>query len=524
MSSNRAAFLLRAVICAGVGLMVLSAFLIGVEHDEAWIIASHLEHLQTGTFPIVPRVVTTGGVHLFLIGLLGEPGSGAVYLARGVSFVSFCLLMLLAERVMRLWFPDPAPRLIVLLMILVTPGTLFLGGMGYGIVLATVLLLSGFFFWTAYTGQVWVRIAVTGVLFGLAVATRWTFVPLVVLMALSGAVLSAEIRHRWAQGVAVTALALAVFTVTVMWHSGFHAFWDVGGDVPDAVVVDTGTASGLFGGLPRPARITGLASRYVTLLSFPMVFASLVAAVLLGRQMPGTLRRIILALAAAGLVIALAWVWRSPFLHTRYIWPSVLMINMACGLTLAFAITWLGQDTTPLARMVRLICIVLPLGQAVETYTIGTRLIAAGSGYETNNAGYSSQELHFDAFRLRQEQWAVTEFLRQETGAQDRIQTFGTPHEWRAIQLALLSQRNVEERTVGQDMPVPDLLVTHEFGQQSPAGQLWLDRISRETVSVYGYKLHWIDAEAFVPPEPGFLIDDATYLFSYRKAQSLSGY
>ena len=138
---------LAATIGLGLCLAAAAAFLIGVEYDEAWIVAAHLGSFQPDALPDLPPVLTTGGLHMLIIGFFGTPGPGAIVLARGLSFASLALLLVLLERALRSWFADPTARLIVLAMVIATPGTLLLGGMGYGVVPATLVLLCGFFFW-----------------------------------------------------------------------------------------------------------------------------------------------------------------------------------------------------------------------------------------------------------------------------------------------------------------------------------------------------------------------------------------
>lgn len=516
------AFVLAGIICLGLCLTAATALLIGVEYDEAWIIAAHLGLFQPDALPDQPPVLTTGGPHMAIIGGLGDPGPMAVALARGLSLASLLLMLVLLERVLRRWFADQAARLIVVAMVIATPGTLLLGGMGYGVVPAMLFLLCGFFFWTGFNGNAWLRIAGTGLLCGLALATRWTFLPLVAPMLLAGALLATDIRSRWLQGIAATAVAMAVFAGFLLWHSGMGSLPQTGGG-PDTLGTNA-AASGLSAGLPQPARLTGNASRFVTLTSIPILLSALACAVLLRDQIPGSLRKAIVALVAASLFIALAWALRSPFLHTRYIWPSVLMLNIAAGLILAQAFTMARNNSAPLFRALRLLCVAIPIGMVFETSVISFRLVAAGSGYETNHAGYGSQEAHFKAFRLKREQREITRVLSETLSPETRIATLGLPAEWGDMQLALLAQRRVAPLSL-TDAPaiIPDIIITHDFARLSSSGQDWLRRVSADARSVYGYRLYRVDPARFTPPAQDVLVDNALYRFSLRRAQTLSG-
>ncbi len=515
---------LGIIIVLGLVLTMGSLFLIGVEFDEAWIIASHLSAFHTGSLPDVDQVLTTGGLHFWLVGLLGEPGKNAVMLARVISIVSLVLLILLIMRFTRRWIPDFTARMIIIASMIATPGSIFLGSMGYGAALSLLLFVSGAVVWFSNLGRLPVRIAIAGLLFGLALATRWTFVPVLPLLVLSGLVLSPEIRYRWLSGVAVAAVATAVF--------GFFVFLQIqlgnlNAPVEDPSLLSSNLgAAGISGGLfPTPARMTGFASRYFTLVSVPMVLVSLVFAIQIWPRLLRAQRVFLLALVAASILIALAWMMRSPFLHTRYIWPSILLLNLACGICLALAFVHAKDTDQQWGPFVRLISVALPIGLALGSYTNGLRLIAAGSGYETNNAGYSSQENHFDAFRLTREQSAIVDYLRNAIDPDDTIAGFGLPAEWGTMQLALLSQRAVEDLTVeaGTDK-VPSVIISHEFARLSPEGRDWLRGHSLDTTAIYGYQIHRVDPVRYTAPQPDYFVNGNVYRFLLRREQSLSGY
>ena len=517
-------YTLGIIVFLGLALTLASLFLISVEYDEAWIVASHLSAFHTQLVPDVDQVLTTGGLHFWLVGFFGEPGESAVMLPRIVSMVSLGLIILLIARFTRRWVPDFVARMIIIACVVATPGSIFMGSMSYGAALSLLLLMSGAVVWFSNLGRLPLRIAVTGLLFGLALATRWTLVPVMPLLVLSGLVLSPEERFRWLSGVMVAVIATGVFGVFVFLQTQVGN-WNAPIEDPSLIssnMRSAGAGSSLF---PSPARLTGFASRYFTLVSVPMVLVSFVFTIQIWSRLLRAQRIFLLALIAASLLIALAWMMRSPFLHTRYIWPSILLLNLACGISLASTFVLARDADQQWAPFARLICVALPIGLALGSYTNGLRLIAAGSGYETNNAGYSSQEKHFDAFRLTREQSAIVDYLRNAIDPSDRVVGFGLPAEWGTMQLALLSERAVEDLSVEVAVDkIPSVIISHEFARLSTEGRDWLRDHSLDTTDIFGYQIHRVDPVQYTQPKPDYFIDSDVYQFLLRREQSLSGY
>ena len=523
MPSRQITFLLSAFLASGVLLALLAAALLAVEFDEAWIIASNLGVFHPDTVPEVRRVLTTGGVHLLVVGALGEPGAGAVALARGLSLLSLVLLLVLIERSTRRLIPDLCARLIVLLMVLATPGTVFLGAMGYGVMAAMLLMMSGMAFWMSWSGSNVVRILVAGGLVGVAFATRWTLLPLFPLVALAGILLPPGTERRWALGLGMAVWAMVIFSGFIAVQSG--ALGLLQPSEVQSTLKANAAAAGLAPSFPTPARITGFASRFLTLTSVPVILAAFALAYGLRDSLPAPLRRVLLGLAAGCLVAALAWVLRSPFLHTRYVWPAVLMGNVAAGLVLAHLFCLARQAPGITGKALRVFCLAIPLGLAIETYTIGVRLVAMGAGQETNNAGYSGQEHHFDAFRLVREQKAMAAFLDSRMAADDRIATLGVPAPWSWMQLSLLTQTPLtpfEDRTAAQ--PAPGWIITHEFAQITQGAKDWLQEVAAPPQAVFGYRVYKIAPDRFRAPDVALLSDPVIYRFSLGRELSLSGY
>ncbi len=513
------------VIFIGVGfLLTLSSFaLIGIEYDEAWILASHISAFRAQAFAEVPHVVTTGGLHFFIIGAFGEAGEQVVVLARLISIASFFGSILLIERFIRNWVPDFPARMIIVLCLLATPGSLFLGAMGYAVTLASFLLIAGFVTWFSIKRMNFFGMLFAGLFFGLAFATRSTLLPVAPLLLILGITLPKEIRVRWIYGFVVSMVALIVFTALLMVQVNMGV-----SDSPDSrqsIFSSNIAAAGITGSLfPSPARITGFASRYFTLLSLPMTLVSLVSIVYLRPFLPRSLKLFLVALFGSAVLIAGAWVMKSPFLHTRYVWPSVLFVHIVCGICLASLYSRSRISNWETAKFIRLICLALPIGLAIETYSNGVRLIAAGSGYETNNAGYSVQENHFDAFQLVREQKAIVEFVTNNLEAEETIAGYGLPPEWSLMQLGLLAQRNIVDFATSTEFSEPpSIIISHKFSQLSDSGLFWLNSISLENASIYGYRIYWVDKAKFELPSDDYLIDQSKYRFDLRRSQSLSG-
>ena len=159
--------------------MLLSAVLMGAEYDETWIIASARQAFDAQAVPQVIPVTTTGGLYLFIVGLTQDLPVSPLVQPRLLSLLSAVALFAVILRYLAPWTRHPVELRIILLTCLAAPGTVLLAGMGYGVMLASALFVTGMLV-ALKSERISVASAVlAGALIGAAIATRWTLIPAV---------------------------------------------------------------------------------------------------------------------------------------------------------------------------------------------------------------------------------------------------------------------------------------------------------------------------------------------------------
>jgi hypothetical protein len=504
--------LLGLTVFEGALLLGLGAVGLTVEYDEAWILASVLRIADPAALPEVRTTLTTGGAHLALLGVAAGFGLPVIAAARGLSVVSVLGCIWVLDRMLRQAVPQPLGRIILAIFILSAPGTLIVGAMGYGVALAMLLFLLALALWQAATVHWLVRLIGCGLLLGLAMGTRWTFVPLLPVFAVV-----ALIRPRkWsdvALGCGVGVLALGLFAGQLQLHIAL-----AGGVDSQVLSANADAAGGAQTLLPSPSRAIGFLTKLGLLAPWPLL--GLICAggwwglVHLPDRAAGFVR---FAVLAAGILIT-AWILRAPFQHIRYIWPALLLVYAAAGIMIAVLHDCAQRMRN---RPLALFCVVLTLGVAAGSYIPALRLAVMGAAMQTNAAGQDHLENHFTPLRLIQEQQAMRAALL-DLPPQTAVMALYLPPEWSQMQLSLLSQRQI---IAAQDWPdrdrLPDMILTHEYAQLDAAGWALLDQLGggRE---IYGYRLFSVPAtmtwdalppRAMAPP----------YRFELERSQSLSG-
>lgn len=265
VSSKFIAPMLWLALLVGLVFSVLCIFLMTAEYDEAWIAASGRQAFDGMAIPQVKPVLTMGGVHFFFTGMVSSLGLPPLLMARLFSLVSMIFLLLPTNRVLQRWLLDRTERLIVLTTAIAAPGTVFMAGMGYAVVPATCL----FFVALVLLGRRDVidpkNAILAGVFLGLAVSTRWIFVPVLPVILLF-VVFHKEERLRSFSMIAVTGLvAVGTFVGLFLLQS---MLLDGTGPQQEISLSRNASAAGLDLNLPEPSRILAFLTRTVVIFQF----------------------------------------------------------------------------------------------------------------------------------------------------------------------------------------------------------------------------------------------------------------
>lgn len=521
-SEHKAARLaLAACLIAGLCLCALTIFLMTVEYDEAWIVASTGRLVNPALHPEVVTVFTTGGAYALIMGLAETFGLPLILTGRLLAFASLMGILHLIDRLAKTWFPSIEERLFVLVMALAAPGTLTLGAMAYGVAPATLAFLGAVAAWEALAEKRMLRIAVAGILLGVAMATRLTFVPVLPVFLIWSLLNLKNPKSSIVAGGASMLVALLVFSgfLILQFTLANNGELDL-----DAVLRNNLSSTGAGSTFPTAASLLSFLVKGSLLA--PVALVALVLAVAWGRRFdtgrtPAGYESFVQILTLAALAIAGFWLLKSPFQHVRYIWPAVLFFYIAGGIYLAEAAGSFMRKTGK--HEAAFICLLVAVSLFAQTLLANTRLAAMGAGMQTNAAGQELLENHYKAFWLIREQHEIVRYLQTNTEPGATLVAFGLPGQWGRLQLALLSNRNIVELEdwVRGDA-APDYFVVHRYSNVNADGKRWLAAHADKLTSIKGYELY--------KPRPGIgapefetAIDPQLYRFTLPRTLSLSG-
>ncbi len=510
--------LLSVCLILSLALMVLTALLMGAEFDEAWITASARQAYDNEAVPSVMPVTTTGGLHFLIVGATHWLPVSPLFVPRLLSLLSIVGLYIVLMRMLRSTIHSPLEYRLLAVTCVAAPGTVLLSGMGYAVVLAVALFLSGIVV-VLRDDRIPLRdAAMAGILVGCAIATRWTLLPAVPALILCA---FTSRTYLW-RNLGMCLLAGGIMTTVFIGLLFLQIQWLEGTNPSNGVSLTTNLGSaGVGGDLPSPARMYSFLVRFVTTLPVTLLFLALTAPLIW--RINTHAGRIVLILLVASLLVTGAWIARSPFMHLRYIWPVYLMVALCAGLTLV-TLYRLAQTLGRKELGLAVVCFAVLL--SVSQLIVAVRVIAVGAAMQINAGGYENLENHFKPFHHIQEQRAVIQYL-QSLPPDIRVGMIRMPPEFGALELALLSKRDVVdfafinmERFEGD----PDLIITHRFSPFNAAGHQWLQTLGAPVEKVSGYTFYAYSGANPVPPLDEILLDPELYRFSLERWVSLTWY
>ena len=318
---------------------IAGIFLMTADTDETWILFGArglVEHGRYAAGSPYNSVQSTGGLHTVFAALLHLAGDGRIEAIRLLSVFSVVSLLL----VLRRWalYLGLKNTYIWLLMAapLWAPGTLLLGSLAHGAVLAFLLVIIGLILWGELEPGSWKRRIWTCVLLGTAAATRVDcvfalFAPLAASTLISGK------RTHLADSAIIVVFGGLVFLFQ-FWLLLFIS------DNLQLVKEVYGIASPLNISLGYwiPLR---LAFWSIGQNSMSFVLAVLVS---LGwRHVRSGVNRPygVDALLVFGWLAMLAWLLQAPIPHLRYLWPSYAAFACVGTLTLALMLQSIAHST-----------------------------------------------------------------------------------------------------------------------------------------------------------------------------------
>lgn len=219
------------------------------------------------------------------------------------------------------------------------------------------------------------------------------------------------------------------------------------------------------------------------------------------------------------LLILLAWVLRSPWMHLRYIWPALFCVNLCAGIGLALLYRAGQTSQIPIARM---FSVALPLVMLAGKLVVGLRLVAIGAAMQINSAGYENLENYFKPFYLIQEEQEIVRYLRDEIPVDHKVGTPVLPGEHGTAELALLAERDIFDYS-GSARPefAPDVILVHRFSPLNSQGEAFIATLEPALAEIKGYRVFEVPEIHDMEP---LMVSAQLYRFSLSKWASLTGF
>lgn len=507
------------VLSISVLLSVMCIFLMTAEYDEAWVLASARQAFLPDALPQVEPVTTTGGIHFYIVGLLSYLPFDPLVSARLVSFVSVILLFALVYFQADRWFPSRTEKLIILATCAATPGTILLAGMGFAIPVAVLLFLAGVYILARNSRTTLTSAIVGGVLIGTALATRWPLIPAlpcILLIVIGSAV------DRRANLVAVIVAGLTAVGIFLAFF--FLQIRLLDGTGPQSGVSLEGNAEAagisLSLALPNASRLLGNVTTLVATLPITLLTVAVLGCFAIPDK--AQLKRVMIILLAAAMLVAVALILRSPAMLLRYVWAAYFFIGIVSG----FGFAYLYQRSDgPEAFGLRLFSLWAPFFFLSAQIVIALRLIAIGAAAQVNEAGHENLANHFSSLYLHQEEQEMIAYMAA-TPPDTVFATLTLPREQSWLELSFLSQRRVHNYSdpKGETDVQPDVLITHRFSGLNEAGQTWLTTLGPPARQIRGYTIYDVPEGTVIPSVEDFHIEMQLYRFGPEKWLSLTGW
>jgi hypothetical protein len=317
------------LIAASISLIFAAIHFFAIEIDEAFNLLS-AGQISGGPYFgkdfIAYPVLTSGGLYAaihYAVLRVGLP----IEANRLVSVAFSCLTLVMVYRIVKSQWGDRSVALLGVTAFLTVPGFVFVSGLAWAETVSTFLLIAATWHWTARGSATLVGSVLSGVLFGLAGATRLTALvpalPAIVIWSFIYA-RTFPVRH----GIVAAAIASAVFLLCVAIYGWQFHVSDLYGLLRHSMS-STGT-----GRVKGPGVILNdlLISEGIFPL-YGLVAAGCALFLLPQAQTFAAVRPLCVLLWLIAVIGWAAWILIAPLPYLRYLWPAIPALWL-CGILL----------------------------------------------------------------------------------------------------------------------------------------------------------------------------------------------
>lgn len=357
-----------ALIGASIALIFTAIHFFTIEIDEAFNLLS-VGQISGGPFSgkdfVAYPVLTSGGLFAaihYVVLRVHLP----IEANRLVSVAFSCLTLLMVYRIVKSQWGNRSVALLGVTAFVTVPGFVFVSGLAWAETVSAFLLIAATWHWTTHGSATLVGSVLSGVLFGLAMATRLT----ALVPALLAIVIWSLIYARTfpvGHGIVAVAIASAVFLLCVAIYCWQFHVSDFYGFLRHSLNA-TGTS-----------RVKGLGVILDDLLVSEGIFPlyGLVAAgcalfLLPQAQTFAAVRPLCVLLWLIAVIGWAAWILIAPFPYLRYLWPALPALWL-CGILLL-----LGWFVTLTPGRPRLVLQAVVLSAWSTQFALSVRQVALG--------------------------------------------------------------------------------------------------------------------------------------------------
>ena len=391
-------------------LAVAAIFVMTLGTDEAWVLNGMRSMLQPYVAHLSTEPVSTSGGAFALINLAIERAAGnSVWVHRLPSLVLLGLAFSLVLRMADGRGPSNAYAWLTLAPLIAIPGGAEVGTAALGTSTGLVFMVAAIALWTSPRRSIRLRIIGTGLLYGLAAASRFDLVlfgPALILASSWRADESGKVRISWnLASWSSVSIGVAVFALN-------HWLMNIGAH--GTAASDIGSATGLSGwGLNYP-RLLNRWLTATTFAPFPFLAIAVVSALWalpdsVSRRKAAVASRESL-LAVTGTVLLAGWLLSAPIPHLRYAYPALFCFAALGALGLQRAAAWsVGRGSAyhfMLCHFVALACVVGSVASTTRS------LVMSNSDYASWVWTHEMAYDYFRRFEARRDQEEVGRFLR----------------------------------------------------------------------------------------------------------------
>lgn len=407
---------------AGVWLLIAVAavFVMTLGTDEAWVLNGLRSSLGPRVENLTTELIVTNGGPFALLNLASEFLFGStVWIPRLISLGWLLGAFYLVSRHAGRGAGDRTSAFLVLAPVLAFPGVAEIGTAALGTSAGIFFMIAALSLWSRPRVSPLTRVVGTGLLYGLAAASRFDLVLVGPALWLASSFRSAPDRRVDLR------IDLGATAVLVIGGAIFMANqWVMSLPANAVVVANVAGSTGLSGvKLDYPKLLNAWATAATIA---PLAFLALLVVsafwrdpMLSARSTSKRTPSFEALLAVTGVVLFAGWLFRAPIPHLRYLLPSLFCFAVLGGLTL-YRVAAAAAARGSVRQ--HLLCVLLALGCVVGGIASTIRsLVMSDSDYASWEWAHEMPFDYFRRFEARGEQVRIAAYLRDELPADAQI-------------------------------------------------------------------------------------------------------